>query len=812
MNNKAHIKRIIPTIKYALSYLRHIFGWMSKMLLKIVTGNTLLQFFLLAVAFCIVFMTLRSIFDFSTGELFKFMTSFDDKRETSFRSLGEILYLTGVIFFSGFLVAVLTNGFRNRINKFELGDVRLSFRNHILIFGYNDVALGIIKDSLNEMKSSKRIIGRDIVVVVGNNVTQVREDIKGKIGSHSNVYVMHNNGLNKDDIKSFHPSHAHVVYIVGSQAEDVNSDLENLNLLMDLRTILFDSTNKNLTTVNIYLNNPSSSLYLIDFHNYSFFTEKGINVNIRNTIERWARRIIIDTQNEWPSNKIARRRSNPLDPTTPEMSHIIIFGMNKIGETVAVTAAKLCHFANFITKGVKTKITVIDKDFGWNRGLLSGLYSDFMELCEYEVKVSDEKGLRSVKKNEIDNNLTDIKWEFIESIPDNEFLSQHIETACNEQNSTVSIVVCGDNEAENYELAFNLPKVIYDNDIPIWLYSKVDQKMNSFLRGTMYSNIIPWGIDSVDTIKEMPEEKLAKLFNYFHSVVCEEKSRRKILDRHNDQNQDINIRDFILLHEIDWKKVDKEWNIRKIRPKDTMYDFMSFYFGILGHGIKFPLSDKEKEIVLNLDNINAYMCMLIKGVRLTNQYKGNDESIKSDRYIKYINLISDFITSYDFLSDDVKKSRKFAMEIILSVTEKYRREEHVVEKTEAHISAYKSYIDRKKYCKLYKGEDKNPYEHYAILDMFWDYEAYWAMNNETEEYSDMLKDYLSNGLKTFYEEDGTPISLKALMWTRFSNVHVLSEDGKWVKKKLDAEQFREWYEVAMKEIAMVNYHSNNNLE
>lgn len=91
-----------------------------------------------------------------------------------------------------------------------------------------------------------------------------------------------------------------------------------------------------------------------------------------------------------------------------------------------------------------------------------------------------------------------------------------------------------------------------------------------------------------------------------------------------------------------------------------------------------------------------------------------------------------------------------------------------------------------KVCKYYKGENECPYTNdspeESIKGHFWNYEKYWieSDNKIHTENVGLLKAY---GLENFNANDGTPISLKALLFNRW---------GHWVGL-YDIEGFKKWY-------------------
>ena len=82
-----------------------------------------------------------------------------------------------------------------------------------------------------------------------------------------------------------------------------------------------------------------------------------------------------------------------------------------------------------------------------------------------------------------------------------------------------------------------------------------------------------------------------------------------------------------------------------------------------------------------------------------------------------------------------------------------------------------------KCCRYYKGEKENPFEGKGIelqnAAMFWFYEMWWSERINSPEDIDPFKqeieDYKWHGLEGFSANDGVPISLKAILFNRYSH-------------------------------------------
>ena len=81
-------------------------------------------------------------------------------------------------------------------------------------------------------------------------------------------------------------------------------------------------------------------------------------------------------------------------------------------------------------------------------------------------------------------------------------------------------------------------------------------------------------------------------------------------------------------------------------------------------------------------------------------------------------------------------------------------------------------------CKFFKGEQECPE---AICNagkaMFWEYERIWCSMRDTYEMCAILDAYLDAGLEDFDPDDGTPMTLKALLFNRYEHWCQGTPDG-----------------------------------
>ncbi len=92
-------------------------------------------------------------------------------------------------------------------------------------------------------------------------------------------------------------------------------------------------------------------------------------------------------------------------------------------------------------------------------------------------------------------------------------------------------------------------------------------------------------------------------------------------------------------------------------------------------------------------------------------------------------------------------------------------------------------------CRYYKGEDECPESLFEKnVSSNWTYEKIWVQNDDMRDENNFnMLGYLDNGLKDFNADDGTPITLKALLYNR--HTHWCGGYG----VDVDVANFKEWY-------------------
>ena len=104
-----------------------------------------------------------------------------------------------------------------------------------------------------------------------------------------------------------------------------------------------------------------------------------LRLTVINSLENTAQRVLISRFYREGEFYPALDR-NGIHVSDDKFVHFIIVGMSPIGYAMAVTAAHVCHFPNFHSRGLRTKITFIQTGIRQEMNFFLGRYDSLMKL------------------------------------------------------------------------------------------------------------------------------------------------------------------------------------------------------------------------------------------------------------------------------------------------------------------------------------------------------------------------------------------------------------------------------------------------
>lgn len=418
----------------------------------------------------------------------------------------SLLFLFGTLVFSGLVIASLTNTMRNWAERFKQGKLRVGrFSGHSVIIGYNDMVLGIIKkyfsDKEKEQDGEKAKKRNLPMLLVG-----VKSDVQGtwyRIRDHAylsryqldSIVIFQVDSNNDDHLtKRLQVQRASEVYIIG---EDDDAD----NLKVYKKVLEICKTRKPECYVHLQY---QSTIAL-----FQTYTEGIDHFHAFNIHDVLARQLFSNNKN-----------SVLIKANSDKYVHFVIVGMTEMGEAIAREAAFLCHYPNFDSRGIRTRITFIDPKASEHMTYFTGRYHHLFDLCSHTFRHAGGVLAWPV----LEKNFLDIEFEFVEANIADATMQREISEWAEDKKQLLTMAICANHPHRNMAAGLYLPDAVFENKIPVWVYQPAKSDMKEYLRHSHFDNIVTFGIYGEEfDIKNTRIISQAKRLNHFYWHCNDEK-------------------------------------------------------------------------------------------------------------------------------------------------------------------------------------------------------------------------------------------------------------------------------------------------
>lgn len=469
--------------------------------------------------------------------------------------VGLIMSTLGAIFLSGLLISTITNMFERKSDRWRLGFSYYKLEDHIVIIGSDQMVHGLVNELCEEQNNN-------IVVMTSADVEQMRNSLHASLKNKKDkkrIIVNYGQRDSENYLSKINIAHAKEVYILGdtSEFDDIESFHDSLNVQCVTLIanqckrcgrkglpchVLFDYK----TTYHVfqYADLGPEITEHIDFHPFNFY-------------DFWARKVFVvgASKNEDITYK-------PLDyiPITDRESnkyvHLIVLGMSKMGQAMALQAAHIAHFPNYRKR--KTKITFIDRNGKVEMGEFKQKCGELFKVSrstyidadawaeaeerriDSEAPVEKERYITTtglvdeykhlVEEGDTDKDFIDIEWQFIKGDDHNPIVQELLKQYAKDDDAMITVAICLNLTHISLRSAMYLPKEYYEKDIPILVQQRKTSTIASTLNGKgfdkekrkklLYKNITPFGmvydcydlhiVSSVETCK-----RISSVYDYY---------------------------------------------------------------------------------------------------------------------------------------------------------------------------------------------------------------------------------------------------------------------------------------------------------
>ena len=234
-------------------------------------------------------------------------------------------------------------------------------------------------------------------------------------------------------------------------------------------------------------------LLVLSIEEYQMLQKTGFNDSVRQKMDVyplmvedvWSQSIVLDYE--------------PITIHSDKYVHLVIFGMGEVAETVAIQAAHVAHYPNYVRDhSLRTRITLISENAETQSEELIKRYRHLFDNSYYRiVKPSEEQAVRVFHKPMYDGrreDFVDVEWEFVNAESWNPDVREKLKQWAQDDKQLLTVVMADSDENKNVAMSLFLPDELYQRSIPIHKYSP----------------------NAVEYDVSMPLVKMAKNVNYIY--------------------------------------------------------------------------------------------------------------------------------------------------------------------------------------------------------------------------------------------------------------------------------------------------------
>ena len=402
--------------------------------------------------------------------------------------------LVGAVIFTSFTINAIGNFLDRRLESVDKGRVSYDFDSHIVFLGANGMLMNILNTSTDEEKD---------IVIVTEDVERVRDHVLSQLpeSKSKRVYVVYGSRVLKTTLENVKASKASSIYILGEDNEPMHDAL-SLECWSYLRDLCRNTTQE----VKCYLVLDRLSTEHSFHYKSDSASDGNLHLIVINAVENAAQRVLV-SQEYGNEIKYPALDRDGIGADSEIGVHLVVVGMTQMAYAMAITAAHNCHFPNFRTKGVRTKISFVMKDIQQEMDFFKGHYSQLMELS-YHRYIRWENGIRMVSAsypsktlvgNDVEDKkgFLDVEWEFIDGAIESDNVREYLKECAEADGKSeyLTIAVCEHDPETNVAISLYLPAEIYEKKIPVLVYQKTSgEVLRSAATTDRFGHIYPFGM------------------------------------------------------------------------------------------------------------------------------------------------------------------------------------------------------------------------------------------------------------------------------------------------------------------------------
>ena len=434
-----------------------------------------------------------------------------------------LIAIVGAIVFGGLLISLISNSVQRRVEKIEGGNVYYQLHDHIVVIGYDTILPSLVKQIVKKQEWQNK----DVLILTKKSPAEVREALNPVVDVKSKNLIIYSGQRSSElDLRKLQAENAHEIFIIGNRQSD-DHDALNIDCLSKLVSIIKGSTSQQHPIINIMLENPATQTILQSTNlaaNWQNTDKKKSTIRVIpfSFYENWARRVLSSQQ--YPRLLV--------NHNTDQQLNIVIFGMSKMGVTIAIEAAHALHFPRKKDGGVrKTIITFISLNAYEEMTLFRTRYhqifeiqsSRFIDFIDENKMYKDIPVITEIPPTYFTGknaDFLDVEFEFVRGNAFSNGVQRLLCDRIEKEHRKMALFACTGKDTTDMNIALYLPEqILRQTDIYIrqhhsgqlldWLRLKSEEEQGQ------YAHIYPFGME--DTLFDLNHDNqhMGMLINYY---------------------------------------------------------------------------------------------------------------------------------------------------------------------------------------------------------------------------------------------------------------------------------------------------------
>lgn len=256
-------------------------------------------------------------------------------------------------------------------------------------------------------------------------------------------------------------SHYDELYLLGDNC-DKNKSIAALPELAGKKILGNHSENKLLCHLLVYDKDTLQMLKTCDFYGA---VRMKLDVYPFTIEDLWCRNIVLDYE--------------PITIHSDKHVHLVIFGMGEMAETMAIQAAHVAHYPNYVRNhSLRTRITMISENAGTMSERMIKCYQHLFDNSYYRiVNLSEEKAVKVFQKpmyEGLREDFVDVEWEFVEAEWWDSEVREKLKQWAQDDSQLLTVVMADKDADKNVAMSLLLPDELYQQNVPIHKYNPKD--------------------------------------------------------------------------------------------------------------------------------------------------------------------------------------------------------------------------------------------------------------------------------------------------------------------------------------------------